>query len=297
MTRPAEHPIITIERHAVAVTAAIWEIPDNAVVFVAIAPKKLKENATMQWIKSAVGMALMSCLAVACGCGSTGPDIANASPAVMAPGPAAAEEAGWTLAFRDAFERNELGKDWTVAEGKWTVENGCLRGSGILLTAKGHPPAAAVGFQRLEFDAVTDVRPIIFFPNKPKPKVVVSDMSCFVHAAPPREGTTPLTTGYFFQFGGFNNKRNQIRKEGATLLVDNEPRIRIVQDKVHRIVVENDRGRLRLFVDGQRVLAFKEKMSLIGPTHNRAGFYFYTAVKVDSVKLYVKALPNGLDTD
>ena len=243
----------------------------------------------MQRIRLATRIALILCLSVVCGCSTMGPATAS--------GPAPAEEAGWELAFSDAFEREALGKDWIVAEGKWTVADGCLRGSGTLVTAKGYPAGSAVGFQRIEFDAVTDVQPIIFFPNKPKPKVVVSDMSCFIHAAPPQKGSTPLTSGYFFQFGGFNNKRNQIRKEGAQLLVDNEPKIRIVQDKVHRIVVENDRGRLRLFVDGQRVLAFKEKMSLIGPTHNRAGFYFYTAVKVDNVKLYVKGLPNGLDTD
>jgi len=209
-----------------------------------------------------------------------------------------AEDAGWKLAFRDDFKRKELGPDWIVFEGKWEIEDGWLRGSGTLVSARGFPPGDAVGFQRIELEAVTDVQPIIFFPNKPKPKVMVCDISPFIHASPPAKGRkakNPLTTGYFFQFGGMNNTLNQIRKEGVSILADREPKKLITQDKVHHIVAENDQGRLRLYVDGVKVLDYKEKMSVTGPKHNRFGLYLNTAAKVRSIKLYVKPLPDGLE--
>jgi len=213
-------------------------------------------------------------------------------------GLARAEDAGWKPAFRDDFDRDRLGKDWVVFEGKWKIEDGWLRGSGTLVSAKGCPPGDAAGFQRIEFDAVTDVRPIIFFPNKPKPGVVVCDISPFIHAAPPakgRQAKNPLVTGYFFQFGGMNNTLNQIRKKGACILVDKKPKKLIAQGKLHRVVAENDGGWLRLYVDGVKALEHKENMSIMGPGHNRFGFYFNTAVKVRSVKLYVKQLPDGME--
>jgi len=65
------------------------------------------------------------------------------------------EEAGWELIFEDDFAREELGPNWKVIEGNWSVQDGHLRGSGTLVSARGFP-----GFQRLEFEAVTDVRPV-----------------------------------------------------------------------------------------------------------------------------------------
>jgi hypothetical protein len=211
--------------------------------------------------------------------------------------PAPAEQAGWKLAFSDDFDRNELGEDWLVVDGKWTVEHSCLRGSGTLISARGFPKDSPPGFQRLEFEAATDVQPIIFFKDKPKPKVVVSDLSSFIHARPAEKAKSPLETGYFFQFGGMNNTRNQLRRAGATLLLDSNPKKLITTDQVHRIIVENDRGRLRMFVDDELVLQHSEKMSIVGPEHDRVGFYFYTAAKVDNVRVYVKQLPNDLDLD
>jgi len=201
-----------------------------------------------------------------------------------------AEQTGWTLAFSDDFKRNELGKDWVIVEGDWKVTDGCLRGSGILLSAQGFPQKDA-GFQRLEFEAVTDVQPIIFFPDKPKPKVVVGDISSFIHAGP----GDPFKTGYFFQFGGVHNTVNKIQRQGAAVVTDTAPKNVITPDKAHHVIVENDKGRLRLIVDGQTLLDHREKTFLLGNEHNRVGLFFYTASKVSNVKVYVKTLPNNLD--
>ena len=207
-----------------------------------------------------------------------------------------AEEAGWELVFSDEFDRKELGGDWTVLEGNWTVEDGALRGSGTLVSSRDFPGGNAVGYLRMEFDAVTDVGAAGFL-GKGAAAPRVSDMSAVLHGKLVEEATDFLESGYFFQFGGKWNKTNQIRKAGRTLVADGEPQKRIAPNKVHKIVVESDHGRLSLFVDGRCVLTYRERISIIGDGHNRVGFYFYTAAKVLNVKVHTKRLRSGLDLE
>jgi hypothetical protein len=199
-----------------------------------------------------------------------------------------AEQAGWTLAFRDDFNRSELGENWKVLDGQWIVKDGWLRGTGTLIAAHGFPEDNSPAFQRLEFDAVTDVQPIIFFKNKPKPRVVVGDLSSFLQVRVGDSGKFPWTSGYFFQFGGQNNEVNRIQRAKVDLQVDWHPKTLITSDKLHLIVAENDQGHVRLIVDGIVVLDAVDKQFLLGEGQDRMGFFFYTAAKVDQVKVYVK---------
>jgi len=208
-------------------------------------------------------------------------------PAAVVP----AQDAGWTLVFRDDFERHDLGENWRVVDGQWIVKDGHLRGSGILISARGIPADGPPGFQRLEFDAVTDVQPIIFFKNKPKPRVVVGDLSSFIQAQAPEKNENPLATGYFFQFGGMNNTVNQVQRAKVELQADWRPQTLITPDQLHHMVAENDRGRLRLIVDGKTVLDTVDPQPLVGQGQDRVGLFFYTAAKVDHVKVYVKRPP------
>ena len=216
-------------------------------------------------------------------------------------GKSEAEKAGWTLAFEDDFERDELGDTWQPIKGKWEIEDGTMRGSGTIITAQGFPPSdEPPGYQRVEFEAVTDVQALSFLQvGDQKADVRISDISTILHAKAPGddEESNPLTTGYFVQFGGYWNSENQIRKQGDRLIVDDEPEVTIEADKTHHIVAENDEGHLRLIVDGEPVLDYEQRMSLMGSSQNRIGFYFHTAVKVDNVKVYVKQLPGGYDRD
>jgi len=208
--------------------------------------------------------------------------------------PDAAEKAGWTLVFSDDFKRTELGKDWVVVDGNWKVENGFLHGSGMLISAHGFPSDYPPGFLRMEFEAASDVKPIIFFKDQPKPKVGLSDLSSFIHAQPLEKNKNPLGSGYFFQFGGQMNTLNKLLKNGQQRQLDEAPKKLISQDTTHKVVVENDRGQLRFFVDGELVLHDADKQPVAGVGYDRVGFYFYTAFKISSVKVYVKRLPNGL---
>ena len=195
-----------------------------------------------------------------------------------------AEDTGWKLVFSDNFKRDKLGENWKVVDEKWVVKDGYLRGSGTLICIKEFFKKGQAGCIRLEFEAASDVQPVLFFKNRPKFKVVLSDMSSFIHALP----KDPINSGYFFQFGGCNNQRNQIRKAGLAVKTKVNPDKRIIADQRHKIIVENDNGLLRLIVDGKLLLEYKDKQPLISPGQNRVGFYFYTASKLYNVKVYIK---------
>ncbi len=196
-----------------------------------------------------------------------------------------ARSAGWHLVFQDEFDRKELGKDWKVVDGKWKIENNALVGSGTLISTRGLPADNRSGFHRLEFEAMTTL------PGDAK----VSDLSSFMQSKFEADDREPWKSGYYFQFGGHYNTVTQLAKAGKTLRL--HPDQKITPRRVHKIVVENDRGKLRCFVDGKAVFSEADERSLIGPTQNHVGLYFYTPARVRKVRVYVKGLPDDLDVD
>ncbi|MHC4874831.1 MAG: hypothetical protein ACYTFY_23550 [Planctomycetota bacterium] len=124
-----------------------------------------------------------------------------------------AEKAGWTLAFHDDFERDKIGNDWKVVEGNWAMKEGSLRGGGTLVSAKKFMTPGKTTYLRMEFEGATDIKPFLSFKDGPDFKVVISDMSSFLHVG--NEAKKPFEDSYFFQFGGFNNKRNHIKTQSC----------------------------------------------------------------------------------
>ena len=197
-----------------------------------------------------------------------------------------AKAAGWHLVFQDDFDREELGDKWTIIDGKWSVADGSLTGSGTLISTKGLPADNTAGFQRLEFEAATTS------PADAK----VSDLSSFIHCEHKPDIREPWKSGgYFFQFGGRYNTVTQLTRGGDSLRIS--PDTQITPKRVHKIVMENDRGELRCFVDGKAVFVEREKSSLVGKSQNHIGFYFYTPARVRRVRVYAKGLPGDLDLD
>jgi len=207
-----------------------------------------------------------------------------------------AEEAGWELVFADDFERDELGKNWKAVTGTWTVEKGSLQGGGALISTRPFPEDGAPAYLRMEYEAVPDMK-VLDLGGGGMKGARISDMSAFLHARDASDESGALSSGYFFQFGGRWNTVNRIDKAGETIAVDGRPRVKIKSNRPQRIVVENDHGRLSLFVDGRHVLTARAKQSVIGEGHNRVGFYFYTAARVLNLKVYVKRLSSGLDVE
>ena len=230
---------------------------------------------------------------------------------LAAPVPATAEatspeDDGWELVFSDAFDRDELGDDWQVAAGEWELVDGAVRGTGFLFSAHGIPSdKERIGYQRMAFHVVTDVKVMDFLgTGANNSNVRITDIDALLHAtAPPntQKVNELLNTGYFFQFGGYWNTQNQLRrarpedKRPQRLVVQEDPEVLIERGKRHHIVVENDTGHLRMFVDGKLVLEHEEQFSAIGAERSHVGFYFSTRTRLEDVKVYVKPLPNGDD--
>lgn len=209
-----------------------------------------------------------------------------------------AEKAGWKLVFSDDFERDELGNAWVQVDGNWVIVDGQLSGSGILVSADGFPDRHLLGFQRLEMDVTSNVKPFLRIPGREPPKVLVSDMGALIHTRDRSDySDSAIRSGYFFQFGGFDNTRNRLLKDGVLLVEDVNPEILIEQDKTHHIVAENDEGTLRMWVDGNLIFETRESTSILGKGYDRFGIFIGTAALIDNVKLYVKQLPDDLDLD
>lgn len=192
----------------------------------------------------------------------------------------------WQLAFIDDFERPELGPDWQVLDGEWRIEEGALRGHGVLISERLFPADGAPAYQRLEFDAAIDMT-----------KDSASDLSSLLHLPAVDSATEALGAGYFFQFGGEHNKRHQISRAGEVLVVDTSRLIRIHKWQVQEIVVENDQGRLTLYVDGRAVVSVEEDESQIGAGRGRIGLMFGSPARVSDLKVYIKPLASGLDEE
>jgi hypothetical protein len=172
--------------------------------------------------------------------------------------------ASWKLAWADDFDRAELGADWQVLKGSWSVKDGQLvTTGGSLLTTRKFP-----GLQRLEFRASVTPNPGI------------SDLSPFIHCGPAGH-----SSGYLLQFGGNNNSVNSIQRKGNVLAKNSD--VRIEAGKVYTIVAEFDGSTIRLTVDGKIVMQHADPQPLVGPANEQVGFYVHEgAVKIDQVKVF-----------
>lgn len=203
-----------------------------------------------------------------------------------------ATQAGWELVFHDDFDRKSLGDTWQIIDGTWTLEDGCLVGSGTIALAQGYPVTGEPGFQRLEFEAVAGG---FLERNQDAGKVRISDLSSFIHASDKAQGIAMLKTGYFFQFGGYWNTKSQIRKNDVSMKISSDAASMITPAKAHHIVLENDNGHIKCFVDQRLIVDLAESKSIIGQEQDRVGLYFLTQASVTSVRLYVRKLPNDED--
>jgi len=173
--------------------------------------------------------------------------------------------AEWKLTWSDDFARKQLGDDWRVLEGAWSVENGSLvsKGGGRLVTAREFP-----GLHKVEFKVS-----ITTGAGK-----VVSDMDPIIQS-------DPKGSGYLMQFGGYYNTKSSIQRMGEVVVATEEHKI--VPGKVYSVVAEFDGSHLRLIVDGKTLLEHPEQRPLIGENHERVGFYSYMGnVRIESVKVY-----------
>lgn len=171
----------------------------------------------------------------------------------------------WTLAFKDDFQRKDLGPDWKIIKGNWTIKDGCLtgRGDGIYINKK------FPGDQRLEFEA---------WVNKDQSPCdldgILSDASMSRYGG----------NGYLFAFGTYGNNYSKINR--AKMQILKIPRPLIERGKKHRVICEKVGGHLKWLVDGKLAGEYDEPFKSLNGEY--VGFYIDTAGQIDNVKVYTK---------
>ena len=133
----------------------------------------------------------------------------------------------WQKAFRDDFERNELGKDWRVTEGSFGIEAGRLAGSGIIMCTR---PFA--GDPRMQYDASAA-------------RGSTADLSAFLSST----AGNPWK-GVLFAFGSYENKFSKVQIAGKEVARSDT---QIVPGKTHRVLCERDGVNMRHVIDGKEV--------------------------------------------
>ena len=191
------------------------------------------------------------------------------------------QKTAWKLHFSDDFNRSDIGGEWKVCQGDWSVKNGSLQGSGCIISTRGFPDDSW-GFTRLEYEVETDANTKLGF----------SGLGALIHARPPEKfSQNPWAGGYLFKFGDSTNTSNKIWRDGKEIATDLNMGTLIGTDNVHRIILENDQGELRLIVDDKLIVECKDNSPFFaGKDYNRIGFYFENNAKVRNVKVYIKRM-------
>ncbi len=88
--------------------------------------------------------------------------------------------------------------------------------------------------------------------------------------------------GYFLGFGTYMNSKSSITRFGKE--VAKNPKALVDPGKRHHIIVQVLKDKVQMYVDGQKVLEYKD---LEPPAKaDRIGLYTYTAGCFDNVRVY-----------
>lgn len=187
--------------------------------------------------------------------GQAGADMAGAD----------AKAAGWELQFSDDFGRTELGENWNVVNGNWTITNRMLTADN---TAHIVSNWRFTGDVRLEYEAITDS-------ENP------CDLSGVLSAKLGSE-----SSGYYFGFGGQNNKYTFLI--ARTAVVEHAADARIVPGKRHQVVCQREGKQITFSVDGNVVISYVDDKPIAKRGFDRVGLSVYAPGRFEYVRIYTK---------
>lgn len=179
---------------------------------------------------------------------------------------AAVDKVKWKVVFRDDFERQGLGKNWTVHAGKdWAVEGGRLHcksagesANSILCTA-----TTFNGTFRIRYQAQASA-------EQKKPV----DLSLMTHL--PATGGFSPNSGYIFQVGGWNNSFVGLADTHHHMGFAVNKEMHIVPGKVHEVEIAVVGKHIVMTFDGEIAVAGIIDPPLASKDRSRGGFYVWT---------------------
>lgn len=194
-----------------------------------------------------------------------------ALPAVLALGLTAckrAEETSAAVPFFDDFERSELGPNWHISGGQWTLDRGSVYSTGANnapLFLKAKLPDDLV----LEVDVTSETA------------LVDSKIELMT------DGRTHQS-GYVFILGGWSNKISVIARldEHGADRKERSP-TGVTGPGTWRWRIEKKGGELRWYIDGKLYMSFDDPRPLHGPGHDRLAFSnWQNQVRWDNLRVW-----------
>jgi hypothetical protein len=184
----------------------------------------------------------------------------------------------------DDFQREQLGEQWEVPIGECKIRDGKLAvtsTASFYLFYKDRLPRNMA----IEFDGM--------IPDTAK----ACDLAGIVAA----NEFEPAIRHYQGAFGTSGNKysgilRGKVRSEGDEIVKRTD--LKIEPGKWHRVRVERQDEFVRLFVDGEKVLEYRDPLGFAHASHNRIGLYTYGAgTQFDNIKIYATDISEAYKTD
>ncbi|MFB3891494.1 MAG: family 16 glycoside hydrolase [Phycisphaerae bacterium] len=194
--------------------------------------------------------------------------------ATPAPTAAVAPAGDWTVAYKSDFSGTKVDPKWQALAGDLSVKDGAM----ILKATEGgdgqiiYKDAFDAPSVRVEF-VVSVVK-----------KDEISDLSPAINC------NSEYQDGYLFQFGGKGNTKNILLKEGEEIdKVTNEKELPFKADTKYTIVAENDKGNLKLTVNGKPIIEYKDPKPLSGAKNGKIGFYTWDdTTKFEKITVWTK---------
>jgi hypothetical protein len=198
---------------------------------------------------------------------------AATKPAVKADAKAADKD-GWTLAYTADFSGSKVSGDWSAMQGEIALKDGALvvstdASDAVALLVK---PVFSAPSIRIEMTASL------------AKASSVSDLSILLNAS----NTGPYE-GYTLQFGGKANTMNGLSRKDEAIQSTVTTKPLVVPGKKYVIVAENDKGHIKMTVDGQTVIDYTDKAPISGADNGLIGFYTWESqLVIDKLTVYQK---------
>ena len=187
---------------------------------------------------------------------------------------AVVDKDGWTLAYTADFSDSKSSANWAAFQGNCVVKNGSLvvsteRSDAIALLLK---PGFAAPSVRLEMTASLAKAGDI------------SDLSVLINA-----NKSDPYAGYTLQFGGKANTMNGLTRkdEAVQSTVTNKPLV--VAGQKYTIVAENDKGHIKMIIDGKTVIDYVDPAPICGADNGLVGLYTWeSSLVVEKLSVFQK---------